>query len=351
MASKHDCEPTKNLSLAETHSEPMNLKVKSPGEASHMGRASAPKSGTYVPSDEQFFHLNTVKGHTSEVHTLKVYGSSQALRADLVNECQDSDCRNKYSGEESNCMHETSYNHMSRTKYSRSVPIWPHELVGYHQQSPFRSADNDPNSDFMSADEDRVEPTEENEIKLKPEKYLFFSYPGTTPPSLISEYTETCNTMDITVLQSAKESCRRVGDNCSGLLPLGYFSSRRPDKSHLNTTCGKLSCPTLSTNLPPPAMQSTDQTFGLAGRTRQRQLITSEAESSFRLHFHSLSAHREGNSGGWAFSAYALTFLRLLTKTFQWKMLNVTRKRTQSLKQSYKETAGDIMGLQPLLRT
>lgn len=58
---KHDREPTKNLSLAETHSEPMNLKVKSPGEASHMGRASAPKSGTYVPSDEQFFHLNTVK--------------------------------------------------------------------------------------------------------------------------------------------------------------------------------------------------------------------------------------------------------------------------------------------------
>lgn len=42
MASKHDCEPTKNLSLAEIHSEPMSLKVKTPEEAPHMGRASAP---------------------------------------------------------------------------------------------------------------------------------------------------------------------------------------------------------------------------------------------------------------------------------------------------------------------
>lgn len=36
MASKHDCKPTKNLSLAEIHSEPMSLKVKTPEEAPHM---------------------------------------------------------------------------------------------------------------------------------------------------------------------------------------------------------------------------------------------------------------------------------------------------------------------------
>lgn len=63
------------------------------------------------------------------------------------------------------------------------------------------------------------------------------------------------------------------------------------------------------------------------------------------------SLRTEKETGGWAFSAHTLTFLRLLTKTFQRRMLNVTRKRTQSLKQSYKETAGDIMGLQTLLRT